>query len=167
MQGRLSLHALTLSFASLLASAAAATTFVHVSDQDLARRAPVIAEVTVLSQASSPSTDRPATDYIIHVDRLLQGTVAGSSLVVRVPGGGAVGETGLKVWGAPAFHDDERALLFLVPDADGSYRIVDLMLGAFHEIAWNGRRLAVRDLAETGEIAVSAAGAQSVAGRAA
>jgi hypothetical protein len=163
MSARLSGSAILLCVTSLLAAAASATTFAPIPDQSLSQRAPVIAEITVVSQNPSPAPEHPATEYLIHVDRLLKGSVAGSALVVRVPGGAAAGELGLVVWGAPAFRDDDRALLFLVPNADGSYHLLDLMLGAFHEVALGERRLAVRDLAESGEIEPGAAGALGVA----
>jgi hypothetical protein len=38
--------------------------------------------------------------------------------------------------------------LFLVPRPDGTYGVLHLMLGAFHEVHLGGRRLAVRDLSE-------------------
>src|ERR1700730_16687870 len=119
MSARLSCSAFLVWVTSLLGAAASATTFVPIPDQRLAQRAPVIAETTIVAQNPSPAPDHPATEYLIHVDRLLKGSVAGSALVVRVPGGGAAGEMGLAVWGAPAFRDDDRALLFLVPNADG------------------------------------------------
>jgi hypothetical protein len=131
-----------------------ATLYVAASDELLARRAPVIAEVTVVSGEPSPATPmggRPTTDYLVQIERLLKGSVPGSALLVRVPGGAppaGTGMAGLKVWGAPSFRAGERAVLLLAPNADGSYRIVELGLGAFHEVSWEGRRLAVRDLAE-------------------
>jgi hypothetical protein len=131
-----------------------ASLYVAAGDQRLAQRAPVIAEVTVAAGELSPATPvagRPATDYLVEVERLLKGAVPGSTLVVRVPGGpppAGTAAAGLRVWGAPSFRPGERAVLLLAPNADGSYRIVDLALGAFHEVAWEGRRLAVRDLSE-------------------
>jgi len=56
---------------------------------------------------------------------------------------------GLKIWGAPAFEEGERAILFLLPADDGTYRILHMMLGAFHERpTLDGKKVAVRDLAE-------------------
>jgi hypothetical protein len=157
MSHRLCTLALALSILTLSLVAPktlSASLFVAASDQRLAQRAPVIAEVTVAAGELSPATPvagRPATDYLVEVERLLKGAVPGSTLVVRVPGGAppaGTGAAGLKVWGAPSFRAGERAVLLLAANADGSYRIVDLALGAFHEVAWEGRRLAVRDLSE-------------------
>jgi hypothetical protein len=153
MSRRLCPFALTLSTLSLLLlpPGLQATLYVEASDAALARRTPVIAEVTVLRADPSPASGRPATDYAVQLERLLQGAVGGSTLIVRVPGGAALAGTsgpGLKVWGAPSFGRDERCVLFLAPNADGSYRVVDLALGAFHEVDHGGRRLALRDLSE-------------------
>ena len=151
MSRRLCSFALTLSTLILLPAGLHATLYVAASDAALARRAPVIAEVTVLAAEPSPASGRPATDYTVQLERLVQGTVGGSTLIVRVPGGAPPAGTagpGLKVWGAPGFRRDERCILFLAPNADGSYRVVDLALGAFHEVDRGGRRLALRDLSE-------------------
>ncbi len=126
---------------------ARATTFVAVADEELARRAALVAEVRVLGREAAP-TARPATDYRVEVERELRGHAAGSVLLVRLPGGAAPGAA-LRVWGAPRFRAGERAILFLTPGEDGGYRLVDLMLGAFHEVELDGRRLALRDLSET------------------
>lgn len=128
----------------LAALPAAATTFVMMDDADLADQAAVVAEVRV--EGMSPAEDgTPATDYRVAVERLLQGRPDGR-LTVRVPGGRAADGTGLAIHGAPRLADGERALLFLAPNADGSYRILHLMLGAFREASSGGRRIAVRDL---------------------
>jgi hypothetical protein len=140
---------------------APATTFVAVPDEELARRAALVAQVRVVDREAAP-TERPATDYRVEVERVLQGDAPGSVLVVRLPGGMASG-VALRVWGAPRFHAGERAILFLVPGGDGSYRLVDLMLGAFHQVDWEGRRLALRDLAEARLLAPAAGGWRELA----
>jgi len=74
---------------------------------------------------------------------------------VRVPGGldPATG-MGLKIFGAPRFAAGERALLFLREAPDGSYRILHLMLGAFHRRDVAGRKVALRDLSDAHEVEV-------------
>lgn len=67
---------------------------------------------------------------------------------MRVPGGGAANGMELKIWGAPTFSEGERALLFLGRHADGSYRILHLVLGAFREARMAGHAVAYRDLSE-------------------
>src|SRR5215203_6036293 len=135
-----------------LAGPAAATTYQMVADPDLADQAPVIVEGVVTATGSGKG-GAPSTDYQVDVERWLRGQSparpAASHLTVRVPGGRRPDGTGLKIWGAPALRQGEHALLFLVPNADGSFHILHLMLGAFHEEALgDGRRIAVRDLSE-------------------
>ncbi len=128
------------------ASAAGATSFVMVSDGDLAAQAALVAEVAVVARGDAPAS-RPATDYLVEVERVWKGDVPGGRLVVRVPGG-----AGLKIWGAPAFAVGERALLFLEPERDGSYGILHLMLGAFHIAGPAAGARAWRDLSEAAEV---------------
>jgi hypothetical protein len=118
-----------------------------VSDDGMERQARMIVEATVVAVEAAPS-ETPATDYIVETERVLKGDPAGSTLVVRVPGGVGATGIGLKIWGAPSFAPGERTLLFLEPADDGTFRILHLMLGAFHERVVGGKRLALRDLAE-------------------
>jgi hypothetical protein len=137
----------------LLALPAAATTYMMVDDATLAAQAPAIAEVSVESVDISPAKGWPATDYLVSVEQVIQGNLPGSSLIVRVPGGQRPDGVGLKIWGAPELAPGERALLFLAPNRDGSFRILHLMMGVFREVrATDGSQLAVRDLAEATEV---------------
>jgi hypothetical protein len=70
------------------------------------------AEVTVSGIERAP-TSRPATDYLVTVERLLRGSIPGSSLIVRVPGRGV-----------PGLRTGERAVLSLAPAEDGSFRLL-------------------------------------------
>ncbi len=140
---------LALSFALLplllAATSASATSYVMASDGDLAARSDAIALVRVVALEPSPVAGLPATDALVEIERLIQGNVPGSSIVVRIPGGTRDRAT-WKIWGAPKFSPGERALLFLVAKDDGTYHVRHLMLGAFHAVATGGRVLAVRDL---------------------
>jgi hypothetical protein len=140
----------------LLASVAAATSFVIPTDDALVRQAPVIAEVAVMSVSPSPAEGAPATDYIVLVERLLKGRIAGTSVVVRVPGGLGADGIGLKVHGAPVFREGERLILFLAAREDGAYGVLHLGLGAFHqfaaEVGGEVRQVALRRL--IGSVAV-------------
>lgn len=135
-----------------LSAPARATTYKMVGDAALADQAAAIAEVRVDGVESAPTEGWPATDYLVSVERLVKGSVPGSSLIVRVPGGQRPGGLGLRIWGAPEFEPGNRALLFLAPNRDGSFRILHLMLGAFHEVQEGGRWLAIRDLSEAHEV---------------
>ncbi len=139
--------------AVLAAAPLAATTFVMMSDPDLVDRTPLVVEARVLSSDEAPAGGTPSTDYLIEVERVLKGDLPGSNLVVRVPGGIGPDGIGLKIWGAPSFRAGERAVLFLRPTADGTFRVAQLMLGAFHEVRAGGETLLVRSLDEAHEVA--------------
>jgi len=155
--------ALALVVLAAAAAPAAATSYVMVSDADLADQAAVIVEGTVVSIVPSPAGAVPSTDYALAVDGLLKGRTAGPAIVVRVPGGARDDGVVAKVWGAPAFNAGDRALLFLAPHADGSYGILHLLLGAFHLAEVDGETIAARDLAEADEVRASTLGVSHTA----
>ncbi len=125
-----------------------ATSYIMVSDDDLADQAPVIVQATVLATEPAPITGPPSTDTFIQVERVLKGYVAGSTVVVRLLGGIGLDGFGLRIWGAPSFRTGGRVLIFLQPREDGTYAVLHLMLGAFYEIEEGGGRWAVRNLTE-------------------
>lgn len=138
---------------------AAATSVVVGTDEDLFDQAPVVLEGTILSSAPAPGL--PATQYRVRVERTLKApggkALTGNfgEIVVRVLGGDDVNGNHLTIWGAPSLQTGERALLFLVRHADGTYGPLHLALGAFHEVtdlSDIGRKLAVRDLAEMQDV---------------
>src|SRR5688500_15093886 len=137
---------------TLPALPAAATTYKMVSDQTLVDQSAAVAEVRVTATEPASIEGRPATDYLVEVERLVKGDLPGSTIVVRVPGGVRPDGVGLKVFGAPEFYEGETALLFLRPAEDGTYRILHLMLGAFHRRHVGGRDVAVRDLTDAFEV---------------
>lgn len=136
---------------ALLALPAGATTFTMISDSALADQAALIVQATVLASEPAPIAGPPSTDYFFQVERVVKGYVAGSTIVVRVLGGIGTDGIGLRIWGAPSFRQGERSLLFLEPRGDGTYAILHLMLGAFHELQRGDSRLALRNLSETVE----------------
>ncbi len=125
-----------------------ATTVKLVNDFRLVDQAKIAVVARVQGTLPSPGLERPVTDYLMTVERVLKGTVGESSIVVRVPGGRAANGMELKIWGAPTFGEGERALLFLGHHADGTYRILHVMLGAFREATMDGHAIAYRDLSE-------------------
>ncbi|HSG38894.1 MAG TPA: hypothetical protein VLE27_04585, partial [Thermoanaerobaculia bacterium] len=134
---------------ALCALPATATTYMMMSDPDLADQAPAVVEARVVGVDYAPTLGgMPATDYLVEVSRVLKGDLPGSTVLVRVPGGINPEGLGLKIWGAPRFVEGEETLLFLRPAQDGTYRILHLMLGAFHKRTVDGRAVAVRDLSE-------------------
>ncbi len=143
---------LFLFLALLPALPAAATTYKMVSDQTLVDQSAAVAEVRVAASEPALMNGRPATDYLVEVERLVKGDLPGSTIVVRVPGGIRPDGVGLKVFGAPQFYEGETAMLFLRPAEDGTYRILHLMLGAFHRRQVGGRDVAVRDFSDAFEV---------------
>ena len=129
-------------------SPAAATSVKLVNDFRLIDQASIAVVARVVGTVPAPGLERPVTDYLMTVDRVLKGTVGESTILVRVPGGRAANGMELKIWGAPTFSEGERALLFLGRHADGSYRILHLVLGAFREARMAGHAVAYRDLSE-------------------
>lgn len=138
---------------ALVARPAAATTYMMMSDSALADQAAAVVDAQVVGVDAAPVVEGPpATDYLIEVTRVLKGDLPGSTVVVRVPGGVSPTGLGLKIWGAPQFAAGERTILFLRPAKDGTYRILQLMLGAFHQRQLGGRAVALRDLSEAHEV---------------
>ncbi len=137
-----------------LSSPARATTFVRVADEALADQASLIVSGTVVSRGATRG--QMATDYRVRVEEVLAGEVA-RELVVRVPSGGD-GPARRKIWGAPSFRPGERALLFLVPGEAGTWRVLHLFLGAFHQLQAGERTLAARDLSAVSEVRLSPEG---------
>lgn len=149
---RLRKLAITLLLAAWAAGSAQATSYLPIADGALYDQAAAIAQVSVLSVGPAPARGVPAIDYIVVVERLLKGQIAGSTVVVRVAGGVGPDGWGLEVVGAPKFAQDDRAILFLVPQDDGTYGILHMMLGAFHEFKGGRHHLALRDLYEARDI---------------
>ncbi len=136
----------------LMPNVASATSFVMVADEVMVEQAPIIVEVEVLDVDRAPGIGEPVTDYRMAVDHLIVGAVEASPLTVRVRGGVLADGTELWIDGAPRFVKGQRALLFLKPRPDGTYRFVQFMLGAFHLVEVDGRKIAMRDLSGALEI---------------
>ncbi|MDQ1346987.1 MAG: Matrixin family metalloprotease [Acidobacteriota bacterium] len=141
-------RALLLALALGAITAAEATTVKLVNDFRLVDQARIVLVARVTGTIPAAELDRPVTDYLMTVERVLKGSVGESSILVRVPGGRAANGMELKIWGAPTFVEGERALLFLGRHDDGTYRILHLMLGAFREALMAGHAVAYRDLSE-------------------
>ncbi len=139
-------------------SVVSGTTFVMVSDADLVEQAPLIAVGRVLAtaavQASAGAEAYPVTDYQIQIERLLKGTPnLPATVTLRVPGGVSPEGIGYKVWGAPQLAVAQRGIFFLVPNPDGTYHSLHLMLGLFQQLPGpGGEPLALRNLADTVQV---------------
>jgi hypothetical protein len=144
--------------AALAAPAARATTFVMMSDADLAHHAELIAEVVIDRSAPSEIAGSPATAYEARVETVLKGTLADERLSFKVPGGQGPDGVSLKLWGMPVFLPEGRALVFLSRNGDGSWGIQQFLLGAFHQIEVGSRRVALRDLTDAVEVQLEGQG---------
>lgn len=131
----------------LLALPAFATSFVMVSDPDLAAEADAIVVGRVIAVETRSNDERPRTRYTVEVEELLRGEIATKTITVSVPGGITKSGRVLVVHGAPAFMSGDRTILFLAKDRDG-YAPLHLMLGAFREEG----RFATRNLANAIEM---------------
>jgi hypothetical protein len=144
-----------------LSGPAAATSFVPMSDEAIVDQAPAAAVVRVLGAdpgAGARAGGALATEYRVEVEQRLKGQLPAATLRVRVIGGSGPDGLSLHIYGAPRFAVGERLLLLLEPLADGSFRPIQLFLGAFHEVSVAGRRLAVRDLSQASEVRVGGDG---------
>jgi hypothetical protein len=161
LHARSALGFVVLSLASLLGRPAAATTYQAIADAALADQAAVVIEARIAGVDPAPLAGTIATDYLVEVERVLKGDVPGSTVVVRVAGGvDPASGVGLKIWGSPELAAGERAILFLLPASDGAYRILHMMLGAFHRRTLDGVSLALRDLSEAHEIGAASPAAE-------
>lgn len=136
---------------------ARATSYIMMSDADLLSQTlaetGAVVDARVVSVDPAPSAGHPSTDYTIEIEHLLAGSAPGTTLIVRVIGGERPDGIGFRVYGAPQFRAGDRAVLFLVPQKDGTFGVLDLMLGAFVRVQLPGAPpLAVRNLSEATEI---------------
>lgn len=125
----------------------AATTIVPLRDEALVDAAPLVLIGRVEGKLPSTS-ERPMTDWLVTVERVLKGELVAGSVVVRTPGGKAADGGWMHVFGAPSFRRGERVLLFLRPADAERFAVVHLGQGAFHFARAAGRDWAVRDDSE-------------------
>ncbi len=85
----------------------------------------------------------PATDFVLRVERAWKGQTR-RQLVFRVPGGELPDGTRLTISSAPRLAIEQEVLLFLRQGDDGSLRLVQMELGAFHVRNLGGRDIAFR-----------------------
>ena len=111
-----------------VAATARATTFVGVTDRNLARAADAIVIGTVAEMETVAGRDGTISTLVtIDVEQTVKGQVE-RRITLREPGGRIGGRT-LWIAGAPRFAPGERQLLFLSAAADGSARTTALGMG--------------------------------------
>jgi hypothetical protein len=151
--------AIAFAAALFVAGALHATTIVPLADAALVDRATLIVDVTVESRLPVVH-ERPATAWLVAIDRVLKGRADASHVVVRVPGGEGPDGMSLRIYGTPALAPGVRALLFLSPRADGTYALQQFPQGAFLAGRGHGRSLAFRDFSEVKVLGFGRAGAR-------
>ncbi|HSR69920.1 MAG TPA: choice-of-anchor U domain-containing protein [Acidobacteriota bacterium] len=125
-----------------------ATSFVMMSDADLADQSDHIAVVEIESLRGPLQGEAARTRYQARVLRWLKNPLARSRVTVSVPGGRYPDGSGLRIAAAPRFARGSRAILFLKQRGDGTLGVNQLLLGAFHQVRYRGRTLALRILEE-------------------
>lgn len=106
--------ALSLFLLLAVSASGRATPFGIVGEANLAESA--IAEIVVEDVESAPA-GLPALDHLVKVEQVLQGSVPGTSLIVRVPAAQS----------SPALRPGGRAVLALAPARDGSFRLLQVV----------------------------------------
>ena len=134
-----------------------APSYVMMADSALAAQASVIVVGRIL-ESQTGFSEEPVTRYSVQVEELLKGTLTEDPIRVDVPGGLTSEGIELRIFGAPRFGLEDRILLFLEPPQDGSYGILQLMLGAFQEVRVLDQTLAVRNLSEAREVIAGLSG---------
>lgn len=135
---------LTCVLLSVFATVASATTIVLPTDDQLARKSPVIVEGTVLSTTAVERGNAIWTETRLAVSRTIKGDATGEITIREI--GGTIGNRITKIFGAPEYTVGEHVLAFLTATPRGDYQTTDLFVGKFsEERALNGRRLFLRD----------------------
>lgn len=128
---------------------ASATSYVMMTDGDLADRAEHIARVRVVAAAPAPAG--AYTDYTVRVLDPIKGGREGDVVMVRQLGGTTPGGRTLAVWGLAQLAPGMDALMFLTPQ-DGVMRLADPVLGAFYIARLGEREVAFRNLSGADEL---------------
>jgi hypothetical protein len=91
---------------------------------------PAVLVQVVVEDVTSAPTGLPESDHLVTVERVLEGSVPGTSLIVRVPSAQGA---------APLLRPGERAVVALTPAEDGSFHLLRVAqtsaAATAHEIA--------------------------------
>jgi hypothetical protein len=130
------------------------TTFVLLSQEDLAQGSAAIVVGTVEAIAvQTTSLQQMETDVTLRVDESVKG-IRQARINVAVPGG-INGDVHRIVYGAPQFHLGERVVVFLRQRADGSLTPVGLAMGKYSIIQRAGGAVVRRQLLGKGTSVLS------------
>jgi hypothetical protein len=141
---------------STLAAGARAATYLPLSDEELARRSPVIVRARVVAQETRVETgDGTGTAVTVTHFRpleVLKGRISSDTFRIELPGGVA-GEVATWVPGTPSFAAAAEVLLFLSPTtpADDVFSLTEFGLSKFDVVEDRAhRRFAVRTVFSPG-----------------
>jgi hypothetical protein len=136
-------RALTSGVVFLLAAASLhAATFHAPSDRELLDRAALVVVATVLDATPREAAQRMIyTDHRLHIEEVLKGTAASTTITVSELGG-IVNGRGIAVPGAASYTTGTRVVAFLRQRDDGTYFTAYMSLGKYRF----DRELLVRDL---------------------
>jgi hypothetical protein len=135
---------------ALAGGAARAATYLPLSDEDLARRSPIIVRARVLGQESRVETvDGSETSVTVarfQPLEVIKGEIGSDTFRIELPGGAA---GGVATWvpGTPVFAAKSEVLLFLAPAASGDdvFSLTEFGLSKFDVLEDRAhRRFAVR-----------------------
>lgn len=135
--------------ALLLPAPAGATVILDSTLENDVQKAALIVRATVVSQQVIADVDNRTVDTLteVRVRESLKGRADGA-LLIRQPGG-RVGDTEVRVAGAPRFHEGEDVLLFLEPARDDPsvYLVLRMAAGKYRmEKALTGELRATRQM---------------------
>lgn len=129
---------------TLVAGAAAATTIVLPTDEQLVTKSPVIVAGMVVSSAPVEMANGIWTETHLIVEQTLKGSAPQEIIIREI--GGEIEHRITRVFGSPTYSAGERVLAFLTPTPRGDYQTIDLFVGKFAERkTLAGRRLWTRD----------------------
>jgi hypothetical protein len=140
-----------------LAGTALAATYLPLSDEELARRSPVIVRARVLAQETRLET-RDGGDMAVTVTRfqpleVIKGRIASETFQIELPGGVAA-DVATWVPGTPSFAALAEVVLFLSPSErdDDVFSLTEFGLSKFDVVEDRAhRRFAVRTVFSPGE----------------
>ncbi len=134
-----------LTLSTLAGGAARAATYLPLSDEDLARRSPVIVRARVLGQETRVETV-DGSDTAVTVTRfqpleVIKGEIGSDTFRIELPGG-AAGDVATWVPGTPSFGTQSEVLLFLAPAAPGddAFSLTEFGLSKFDVLEDRSRR---------------------------
>lgn len=126
---------------------------VPMQDETLLADSDLVVVAQVVSAAPAPGRELDETEYILSVIKSFKGTPNANPLTVRSPGALNPHAAGaLVVSGLSRFEVDEHILLFLRLHEDGTYRVMQLVMGAFrYRDTDAGRPVLIRNIADDGD----------------